>query len=276
MGYMGILLCGETLKDGDLTLFSCPTKIMERAKPWDPLKKVDGVSYQWMYRHKWIGQGYDTTFDEFERNGPCKEKLDSRICDPKWLIEPPGYFDWLSRVGGQILDLPFIEGVPTPEKAKIMTAWVKENSDLYKEKYVKLYHATAMSLPIEHEGLKPTSTTRRRSYQSTSGYVYLAATPERAKNFGDIGNQGRSAVYEVIALVRNLLSDRDQLNNQRAVGQWGDMGNSIGESIVYGGGVRIKGAIEPWAVRKMEALANEAQDIDAQADEPDDAPAAGR
>ncbi len=57
-------------------------------------------------------------------------------------------------------------------------------------------------------------------------------------------------------LVRNLLADRDQLNNQRSSGRFGIIGNSVGESIIYGGGVRVKGAIEPWAIRKINIAQN--------------------
>lgn len=157
-------------------------------------------------------------------------------------------FDWASRTSFPVLDLPFIEGVPSPEKAKAMTKLVKDNSKLYKHSYVKMYHATDARLRILDDGLKPTSASRRRSYQSESGYVYLANTPERAKNFGDSGNGGKSVVYEVLVPVRKLLPDKDQLANQLAVGN--ELGNSIGESIVYGGGARHMGKIEPWAIRE--------------------------
>ena len=130
-----------------------------------------------------------------------------------------------------------------------MTAWMRTHADRYANKLVKMYHGTGIGLPIASEGLKPTSTTRRRSYQSESGYVYLANTPERAKAFGDMGNQSRSQVYEVLVRVRHLVPDKDQLNNQRSVGQ--AIGNTLGESIVYGGGARVKGRIEPWAVRAL-------------------------
>jgi len=120
-------------------------------------------------------------------------------------------YDWHKRTNQPVLVLPFIEGVPAPEKARLLTSWVKKNADIYANKLVRLYHATDSSLPIEHEGLKPTSEIRRRSYQSSSGYVYLANTPSRAKTFGDLGNGGASIVYEVVAPIRHLLADKDQL-----------------------------------------------------------------
>lgn len=148
------------------------------------------------------------------------------------------------------LQIPFEEGPPTKEKAREVQRWVKDHSDVYKNEYVVLYHGTDPTLPISQEGLKPTSVNRRRSYQSRSGYVYLAITPERAKTFGDLGNSGNSVVYAVRVRVRDLKADTDQLNNQRAVGN--KLGNSIGESIVYGGGVRVKGSIHPYAVRQLQ------------------------
>lgn len=159
-------------------------------------------------------------------------------------------YDWTMRVGDPILTLPFVEGMPSPDKARAMTAWVRTNSDRYENKLVKMYHATAASLPIEAQGLKPTTDARRRSYQSASGYVYLANTPERAKNFGDLGNQSNCVIYEVLVRIRHMKADTDQLNNLRSVGQ--EMGDSIGESIIYGGGARVKGKIDAWAVRKMD------------------------
>lgn len=167
------------------------------------------------------------------------------------MVSDNNKFDWSYRTTQTVLDLPFIEGIPTPQKATDLTKWVRQNSDRYQFKYVKLYHATDPGIPIEKEGLKPTSATRRRSFQSSSGYVYLANTPERAKAFGDRGNQGRSVVYEVLVQIRHLLADKDQLNNQRSVGRV--LGDSVGESIAYGGGVRVKGAIAPWAIRLMPA-----------------------
>ena len=151
-----------------------------------------------------------------------------------------------------VIEMPFEEGAPTKQKASEMAAWVRQHSGLYDNKYTLFYHGTDANLDIEKTGLLPTSATRRRSFQSQSGYVYLANTPERAKTFGDLGNQSDSVVYEVAVLVRKLSADTDQLRNQRAVGA--ECGDSIGESIVFGGGVRHRGKIEPYAVQKLVPL----------------------
>lgn len=147
------------------------------------------------------------------------------------------------------LRLPFVESVPNTEMKKELQRWLSQHMDRYRNDYVLLYHATGIRIPIAQEGLKPTSATRRRSFQSQPGFVYLAATPERAKNFGDMGNQSQSRVYAVNVLVRNLKPDLDQLNNQRSVGK--DVGNSLAESILWGGGARVKGAVGPWDVREV-------------------------
>lgn len=159
-------------------------------------------------------------------------------------------FDWSKRTCFSVLDLPFIEGLPTKEKVDAFNQWVKAHKDVYANKFVKMYHSTDPSLPIESEGLKPTSTTRRRSYQSESGFIYLANTPERAHAFGMMGNGGRCTVYEVVVLIRKLLPDKDQIINQRSVGK--SLGDTLGDSVIFGGGLRIKGALEPWQVRKFD------------------------
>ena len=58
----------------------------------------------------------------------------------------------------------------------------------------------------------------------------------------------KAVVYEVVVPGHAILADKDQLNNQRAAGI--NVGDSVAESIVYGGGVRVKGKIDPWQIKK--------------------------
>lgn len=153
---------------------------------------------------------------------------------------------------GNIVKFPFQEGVPSPDKVKQMKEWLNSKKDIFMPSYIKMYHATDPSIPILEKGLKPTSNSRRRSYQSESGFVYLANTPERAKTFGDLGNSGRSIIYEIVVPINKLMPDLDQLNNIRASGQ--NVGNSLAESIIYGGGARLKGKIEPYAIRVYQGV----------------------
>ena len=159
-------------------------------------------------------------------------------------------FNWAMRTAQPVVDLFFEEGLYSEQKLSATKQWLRLHSDKYKNEYVRLYHATAKAAPILKEGLKPTSASRRRSYQSTSGYVYLAATAARAKAFGDLGNGGSSVVYEVLVPIRRLKADIDQLSNHRIAGAL--VGNSLAESIAYAGTVRVKGSIEPWAIQLIE------------------------
>lgn len=165
--------------------------------------------------------------------------------------------DVLRQIEGEdkfsdVQKLPFEEGPPNRDKVARMKRWLSEHSDLYKNEYVIMYHGTGKGVPVESEGLKKTSAARRRSYQSRSGYVYLAATPERARVFGDLGNSSQSKVVAVKVLVRNLKADTDQLNNLRAAGI--DVGNTLAESIVYGGGARIAQNIHPYDTEVLRQL----------------------
>jgi hypothetical protein len=161
--------------------------------------------------------------------------------------------EWL--LGFPVVQLPFEEGLPSKEKAARMRSWLSANSDLYLQRYTVLYHGTDPRLPILKEGLKPTTPTRRRSFQSSSGFVYLAATPERAEQFGRLGNQGRCTVYQVAVLVRHLLADLDQIRNQQSVGL--AVGTSLADSIVYTGCARVRGSIPPYQVRQYQPPASE-------------------
>jgi hypothetical protein len=233
-----------TYYEDDYALFTRPSKVSVRDEG-GALVEVDGVQYSWRRDLTWLTQLTSVTFEEFASTGPTRS-------GPSFVKDKPLFseeFDWNYRVSGEILVLPFIERVPRPEHAAEMTKWLKDKKDRYVKRFVRMYHGTDPSLLIEQEGLKPTSATRRRSFQSESGYVYLANTPSRAQNFGRLGNQGRCDVFEVLVDVSQALPDKDQLNNQRVAGMI--VGNTIGESIVYGGGVRVKGKIEPWAIRRL-------------------------
>lgn len=144
-----------------------------------------------------------------------------------------------------IIQIP--HGLSVPETNK----FVKHNSDIYVQKHVKLYHGTHPDHQILQQGLLPTSSSRRLSLQSASGYVYLATTPEMAKQFGDIGNGiNNSKVYEVTVPIHKLLPDKDQLKNKRMYSPDDSIGNTIGDSIVHGKTVRVKGKIDPWQIQE--------------------------
>ena len=142
---------------------------------------------------------------------------------------------------------PLFFQTATAEQAKDFARWLAHN----KNAFVKLYHGTWAGHDVMSQGLKPTTTARRNSYQSSNGYVCLSAYPGLARAFGNHAamNRGatsdgaRVAVYPVVLNLRSLLADKDQLNNQRYAGN--HVANSLAHSLLYGHGVRVRGIISP-------------------------------
>lgn len=142
-------------------------------------------------------------------------------------------------------------GEPTPQEVLAYSRWLRQHAD----DHVRLFHGTSALNEVRQEGLLPASATRRNSLQTASGYVCASVYPGMARQFGAhaAANCGvsptghRLAVYPVVVPVRRLLADMDQLNNQRAGGR--DVGNSLAESLVWGHGARVRGRVEPMALR---------------------------
>ena len=133
--------------------------------------------------------------------------------------------------------------------------YIKKNKNIYMPKYMVFFHSTASHLKdkILEEGLLPTSTNRRRSYQSTNGYVYLASNKNKAVNFGSLGNGLDICTFAVLVKTTDILMDLDQLRNKKST-QWGyeeDIKETLADSIWHGGGVRVKGMIQPYQIILM-------------------------
>ncbi len=134
-----------------------------------------------------------------------------------------------------------------------LAKWLRE----HRMDFVRMYHGTSVRNDVMGKGLLPTTTSRRNSYQSASGYVYLSIYPGMAYQFGrmaslnasDDVNGNRVSVYAVDLTVRRLSADLDQLANKRAGGLL--VGNSLAESIVYGSGARVKGRIDPMTICRL-------------------------
>jgi hypothetical protein len=159
--------------------------------------------------------------------------------------------DWTYRASGsKVVENPYNRGVATKEEVKRLNAWISSNSNIYTPTYVKFYHGTGRNIPILEEGLKVTTETRRRSFMSSSGYVYLACTPDKAKVFGDLGNQSNSVVYEVIVRVVDLSPDLDAIRLKREFEP--EIKNSLAHSIAFCGVVRVAKSIPIWQIQKYE------------------------
>jgi len=122
----------------------------------------------------------------------------------------------------------------------------------HKMDYIRMYHATSHQHDVMGKGLLPTSASRAKSIQSTHGFVYLSYDPNRAINFARMAYAGNSntkiVVYAVDLLVKRLLPDHDQLYNKRMWGGNADIGSTIADSMIYGGGARVRGKIDPTQI----------------------------
>lgn len=57
------------VRDG-MVLFTRPGKVMARPHRFAPYEEVDGIHYQWQQDGRWVGQGIQTTFDDFDITDP--------------------------------------------------------------------------------------------------------------------------------------------------------------------------------------------------------------
>ena len=130
--------------------------------------------------------------------------------------------------------------------------YIKDNQNIYMPKYFIFFHSTANNLKdkILEEGLLPTTDKRRRSYQSTNGYVYLASNRDKAERFGSLGNSNDFCTFGALVKTTDISMDMDQLRNKKAA-QWGyveEIKDTLADSIWHGGGVRVKGMIQPYQI----------------------------
>lgn len=121
----------------------------------------------------------------------------------------------------------------------------------HRSDFVRLYHGTSKKHEVLGSGLLPTSSKRRNSLQSQSGYVYLTYDPQTALSFARMGYAGQYkydlVVYAVEVTIGRLLPDHDQLFNKRMYTDL-EIGKSLADSLIYGRGARVKGKIEPHQV----------------------------
>ena len=138
----------------------------------------------------------------------------------------------------------------SPEAVLRLARWLRANPD----GWVRLYHGTAAHVPVANQGLLPTSTRRRNSLQSRSGYVSFSIFPGHAEMFALLAFPRRSVtVYGVDLRVGERVPDLEQLRNQRA---WAErcVKPTLAHSLAYGHGAQVKGAVSAarlFAVRTV-------------------------
>lgn len=144
-------------------------------------------------------------------------------------------------------------GEPEPARVADLARWLGANPDAP----VRLFHGTSREWPVPREGLLPTTPVRRRrSAQSTPGYVYLSVYPGMAHSFGHMAYpypRGGIVVYAVELPIRRLLPDPDQLRNQRHFAGRRGLGGTLAESLAYGHAARVRGPVPPGYVREIAA-----------------------
>lgn len=129
---------------------------------------------------------------------------------------------------------------------------IQINAYFKKHKFdnIILYHATHPRNSILEEGLLKTTSSRRLSYQSTSGFVYLAIHPSMAKSYSDIGyGISNSVIYEVTIPVEYLMPDTDNLMNQRIAKPEYNIKDTLADSMVYAHTFKVKGNIPPYMIK---------------------------
>lgn len=161
----------------------------------------------------------------------------------------------LETTYNQVLDNPFGYLPKDEESVKKVKKFIQLYGDKYQNNQIKFYHATNADYDIENQGLLPTSKNRRNSYQSGSGYVYLANTPEQAKEFADLAfPRNNIAIYEVDVYFNQMLPDKDQIRNQRMYAGKEELKDTLANSIVFGGGIRVKGKIPSYQIHLLKVI----------------------
>ena len=134
----------------------------------------------------------------------------------------------------------------SPKSADYVTRYLKSKINCL----IKVYHGTSPDIDLT-DGLKTTKINTKKSFQSEVGYTYFSIYPDSAKMFGDMAYGINNAqIYEILLPIIYILPDKDQLFNVRQSKDiW--IKDTIGYSIVYGHGCRVKGDIPPYMMKKI-------------------------
>lgn len=138
---------------------------------------------------------------------------------------------------------------PTKENIAYLNKLLRKD---IKSKFITLYHGTHPNNNIMDDGILVTTKKRRNSMQSESGYTYFSIFPDMAKTFGNVGNGINNAVvYEVTIPLFEIKPDKDQIKNVMIHSEI-NLHFDLGTSILYGHGVRVKGDIPPYMIKKYD------------------------
>ncbi|CAH7381905.1 conserved hypothetical protein [Vibrio chagasii] len=166
-------------------------------------------------------------------------------------LDPKIITNNLSDKMHELVDLKTVMEDTSRKQVSALNAWIKAHSCKYLPTMVTLYHGTAKKHDILGEGIKRTKAKTKRSMQSQVGYTYLSLHPDSAKNFASIGYPLEEiSVYAVEVPLYQLLPDQDQLFNARL---WKELKvvikKTVGDSLIFGKGARLKRDIEPYEIK---------------------------
>ena len=155
-----------------------------------------------------------------------------------------GFYQVPINVTKELLTIIYLD-IDDSIKVKKVNKFLRDN----KGNLVYLYHGTSSDVNLEDDGLLTTKKSTKKSIQSEVGYVYLSAYEDSAKTFGRIGSPFTDTkVVKIEIAISNLKPDKDQLfNKRRAIGNL--VGITLGDSLVYGSGFRVKGNIPNYMIK---------------------------
>ncbi|MBB3841107.1 hypothetical protein FHS57_005128 [Runella defluvii] len=134
---------------------------------------------------------------------------------------------------------------PSPESVKALNRFLKANPN----QLVVMYHGTWANHPIMSQGLKTTKANTRRGY-STVGFVYLTPYPKYAESFAQMAYPSEPiTLYKVVVPARFLKPDNDQIYFKKSAGI--QIGDTLGDSLVFAKTARIKGDIPPYMISEV-------------------------
>lgn len=136
---------------------------------------------------------------------------------------------------------------PSEEDVIFLNKYLKDN----KYNMIELYHGTSSDNNILEDGLLTTTNKTRRSNAVTTGFVYLSVYKDSAKKFAELGySKGDISIYKVTIPVYFLQPDLDQIKSAR-IYKKEEIGDTLGDSALYGHAFRVKGDIPPYMITKL-------------------------
>ena len=159
----------------------------------------------------------------------------------------------------EIIDFNNIE-----ETKKILRKKLREiRKNIYFPKKFLFFHGTSKRnrTNILEKGLLKTNDKRKRSIQSTPGFVYLTMSVESAELFASMAYPNEKIdIYAVLVDAKDMKPDKDQIFNKNLYGNE-NLSVNIENSLIYGNGICVKKNIELYNIRLCNHIVGIENDI---------------